>query len=150
MLSHDSTVKGATPVARRRRSASVTTPNAVTGVSSFARSRRTSSLARSKSPVVGTMLYPPSVMVSETILVAGSLMRSRTASGLSGPKRISVMLPITRKSHSPVDDFSTRVYRPDCCCSERARPSSVGRSATPQIAQSVARPCVSSRSMMSA
>ena len=44
------------------------------------------------------MLYPPSVMVSDTIRVEGAAIFSMTASGSSGANRYSTIDPITRGS----------------------------------------------------
>ena len=63
--------------------------------------------------------YPPSVIVSETILIAGSARRAITASGSSGANRYSTIEPTTRASSSPLACFSTSVYRQSCA--SRAR-----------------------------
>lgn len=87
MLSHDITVNDATPRARRRRNASVISPNVVRGIAFGVRSAATSGADRSNSPVELEMLYPPSVTVSETMRVVGAAIVSITFSGSSGAKR---------------------------------------------------------------
>ncbi len=56
MLSHDMTVNGATPAARRRRRPSTTRPKTVAGTASTARSAMIAGFVRSKSPVARSML----------------------------------------------------------------------------------------------
>ena len=55
-LSHDITVNGPVPRSRRRRSASVTSPNVVFGVASGSRSALTAGSSGSNSPVTSLML----------------------------------------------------------------------------------------------
>ena len=87
MLSHDITVNGGTPAARRRASASTTNPNTLTGTAPGCRSAASPGSEASSSPVTWLTWYPPSVIVSETIRVAGSTIRSSTAAGSSGANR---------------------------------------------------------------
>ena len=56
MLSHDTTVNGASPRARRRTRASVTSPNVVLGTAPDCRSAATSGAVASNSPVTGEKL----------------------------------------------------------------------------------------------
>ena len=109
MLSQDSTVNGGTPRCRRRSSASTTRPNVVFGAAPGSRSCTTPGSSAWNSPVTAWKLYPPSVTVSETILMAGSAIRSTTASGSSGASRYSTIEPITRACWLPSGLFSTRV-----------------------------------------
>jgi hypothetical protein len=87
MLSHDITVNGGTPAARRLASASTMNPNTLTGTAPGSRSAASPGSEVSSSPVTWFTLYPPSVIVSDTIRVAGSTIRSRTAFGSSGANR---------------------------------------------------------------
>ncbi len=109
MLSQETIANGGIPRSRRRTSASVTRPNVVRGTAPGCASCRTPGSSSSKRPVTAWKLYPPSVTVSETIRVAGSAMRSITASGSSGANRYSRMDPITRGSSVPSGCFTTRV-----------------------------------------
>jgi len=70
----------------------------VRGTAPGSRSRSTSGLAASNSPVMSLTLYPPSVTVSDTIRVGSAAIFSMTASGLSGANRYSTTDPITRGS----------------------------------------------------
>ena len=62
------------------------------------RSASTSGLVTSNSPVTSLRLYPPSVTVSDTILVDAAAIFSMTASGSSGANRYCTIDPITRGS----------------------------------------------------
>ena len=93
MLSQDMTVNGRVPAARRRASASTTRPKTVAGGSASppwaatracSRSWATAGFWASNSPVAWLKLYPPSVMVSETMRVAGSVSRAMALSGSAG------------------------------------------------------------------
>ena len=103
------TVNGAWPRVLRRLSASVTRPNVVRGTAPGSRSASTSGLAVSNSPVVSLMLYPPSVMVSEMMRIAGAAIFSMTASGSSGANRYCTIDPMIRGSQVPSPCLRTRV-----------------------------------------
>ena len=59
--------------------------------------------------VMSLMLYPPSVIVSDTIRVDSAAIFSMTASGSAGANRYSTIDPITRGSYVPSLCLSTRV-----------------------------------------
>jgi hypothetical protein len=103
-------------------------------------------LVASNRPVTSLMLYPPSVIVSDTILVEGAAIVSMTASGSSGAYRYRTMDPITRGSYVPSLCLSTSVYRPSCASRTCFIRWSAGITPTPQMPQSSAAPWFISRS----
>ena len=145
-LSQLRTVKGGTPRSRLRASAAVTTPNTVRGAAPGARSAATPGAVRSKEPSVRETLYPPSVTVSVRMRIAGSASLSSTASRSVGTWRYSTRLPITRRSRAPSGCLRTSVYRPSCAVSASRMRASESSRPMPQIPQSRAAPCSSSRS----
>lgn len=108
MLSQDTTVKGAMPRSRRRRNASTTIPKTLAGVSA-PRSARTGGASTSKAPVTWSTLYPPSVMVSETMRMPGAASRSMAASWSSGAWTKSRIDPMVLASQVPSGCLSTSV-----------------------------------------
>ena len=78
MLSQELIVNGSWPASRRRCRAAVTKPNTELGGSGDWTSAMILGLLVSNSPVTRWMLYPPSVTVSETTLVAGSAILAMT------------------------------------------------------------------------
>ena len=133
-------MNGAWPRFLRRLSASVIRPNVVRGTAPGSRSASTSGLAVSNSPVVSLTLYPPSVMVSEMMRVAGAAIFSMTASGSSGANRYCTIDPMIRGSQVPSPCLRTSVYRPSCASRTCFIRWSAGMTPTPQMPQSSAVP----------
>ena len=109
MLSQLMIVKGARPRSRRSASAAQIRPKVVRGSVPGSRSCITSGSDASNSPVVCEMLYPPSVMVRDTIFVDSDAIFSITASGSSGANRYSTIDPMTRPWRVPSACLSASV-----------------------------------------
>jgi len=147
MLSQDSTVKAGMPRSRRLASASVTRPKTVCGMAPGRRSACTKGSETRNEPVTESRLYPPSVMVSDTILIPGEASFSIAASGSSGANRYSTKDPITRGSQVPSPCLMTRVYRPSWAAITSRMAALDGCRPMPQMPQSSAAPAFISVSM---
>ena len=112
-LSRLNTVRSPAPPARRSRAASTRWPTTLRGVSGWSTSWRTSGWARSRRRVAGSMQYPFSVTVTETIVVSADARASRTAAPSDGACSARRTDPMIR-CVVVVPSTTPSVYRPSC------------------------------------
>ena len=134
MLSQDITVKGLIPASRRRFRPSAMRPKTVSGSSGFFPSAAISGNSGLNWPVAGSMKYPPSVTVIDTMRMAGSAscatMRERSSGGI-----MPSMAPVTR-ARLTLASCSTIVVSQSCAFSASCMARSAALTPVPMTAQS--------------